>query len=1374
MQRPPSPTKFSSQATDSPSKLSVPSRKQRNQTSSRVHDIEFVTDISTSLLAQIRQLQTILADREESLKAVNLEKSRLEIEAEGFAQRLKSLDESEQRYKDENWSLETQTHELLAAAKEAGSREQRLQQSLAVVTSEKTAAQRELDDLKQANGKLTEDHAAARKAQESELIVLRKDITSLETERVMWQRRVEELTSQNQELAKAVAGRFAHENLVPTRELGPEPEDLPVDRSDSEHSPPPSPSKATSRHSMLESETLKSSLTHAHRMIQNLKSNIHREKTEKVELKRMLQEARDELEARRSSHGTAESNSKRARAKMQQDFGKKAFRPGVLGAGRNNRTDVMLEEADWEDHNGNDSPSRAAAARSHGANHGVSDGKLTDMSDAYQTANDSEDAFETANERDNPTEDETFQTGAESMAGDSSDEKTETEGATARSGTVRGRRALPHATADSANRSSFMSTASASADEDGDGVVNHQDGKTSLQALPQRYRMRMNRGSRRSQAGGEGTPSSNASSVKNSPASFISNGAQGGQSLYAELGDMDGDDSGGENDGTPSRASIVSHHSSPGTRFSNYTVVAADFPPVDKAPMIDSGMMTEPWEPLLSHGDQPVATVLEHDVVTHRDVPAQVPATPQTRDVGVQRTPASGSRLTSDTSSTPSPLRPIWDQSLANFASQIPTFGPALTSTPTSTRSAASQDFAHESSPRVLTEPRSAHALSFSSIRTLETSPVEPAPLSPPRHMRRSYGTTNGDTTALVESENQLSAALKGGILVSGFGWNKLPSPEAPRFAEDDTLQESPSVAAATGDGEKTLFGEVPNNIGQRGLGRLDQSDFPTDPVFVDTADQSSQTLLSSVEIESILRDREQTSSTLLTQDGQESAKGPSLKPLSDIGASVAPAQRTRSHDSTTSLGRAQGPVAEAAFLAREAVPLKSSKRQGSLNGFRATAASASAPGTYPPLPPDHRQAIAAAAQKAPSAEAPPVVMGPPLVPASAYRQPAYRPRTPTEQRPPSSPSKHGSTTPRARYSTQRNQMSRRSSFSSFASELDERFNIRTDGMPMMPHGLEGGTDPRMIQAITQTMIGEYLWKYTRKPGRGEMSDNRHRRFFWVHPYTRTLYWSDRDPATAGRAELKAKSVAIEAVRVVTDDNPMPPGLHRKSLVIITPGRSVKFTASTGQRHETWFNALSYLLLRTGPETAGGGGANDITTEDVEEFNPSSGRRFSRPGGSRVSLSSYNSRTTRGTSPQSRSQPSLSTRVPTGAPVAGATVQSSAASRTPQMSRKDKGSSVSSRLSNYWRSGKPGRASMSSRRSAQQERGGGGSIYDASVVHDSAEDVRQVISQQERGADQLENVRACCDGKLLMIPGGVLTCLSTYNVLTTLAVDREA
>lgn len=391
--------------------------------------------------------------------------------------------------------------------------------------------------------------------------------------------------------------------------------------------------------------------------------------------------------------------------------------------------------------------------------------------------------------------------------------------------------------------------------------------------------------------------------------------------------------------------------------------------------------------------------------------------------------------------------------------------------------------------------------------------------------------------------------------------------------------------------------------------------------------------------------------------------------------------------------------------------------------------------------------------------------MGPPMMPASAMR----RPRTPGggSVRSPTrdSTTSHG-TVQRGhqRGITSVSQVSRRSSVSSFASEIDERFNIRP-GEAAASHGFEAspGTDPRMIQAITQTMIGEFLWKYTRKTGRSEMSDTRHRRYFWVHPYTKTLYWSDQDPQTAGRNELKAKSVAIEAVRVVSDDNPMPPGLHRKSLEIITPGRKVRFTASTGQRHETWFNALSYLLLRgeqdPTKQVAGAYTAGDtqITSDDVDEFNVMGngyGARLTQ-NGSRASMSSYNSRTTRGTSLNRSSvrnnvvPGSVASRAPLR-PGVTSTSDTNRISRAEQPSEADKTEAGRSNSVNRFSKlvgSVTGRGSRSMQRTSDIK-SESNSIYDASVVSDnrkdSAEQLRQDMLREEEG---LENVRSCCDGK---------------------------
>jgi hypothetical protein len=71
-----------------------------------------------------------------------------------------------------------------------------------------------------------------------------------------------------------------------------------------------------------------------------------------------------------------------------------------------------------------------------------------------------------------------------------------------------------------------------------------------------------------------------------------------------------------------------------------------------------------------------------------------------------------------------------------------------------------------------------------------------------------------------------------------------------------------------------------------------------------------------------------------------------------------------------------------------------------------------------------------------------------------------------------------------------------------------------------------------------------------------------------------------------------------------------------------------------------------------------------------------------------------------------------------------------------------------SRLSTYLRSGNTQTATQSSRRS-RRSLGGAGSIYDASEVHDSAEDLREMIEKQDRESDKLEDVRACCDGRYI-------------------------
>lgn len=1277
------------------------------------------------------------------MKAANLESSRLELEAEGFTQRIRALDESEQRYKDENWNLETQTHELINAVKDSQDRETKLTSALSALTADKGKIERELEELKQNHGKLMEDQAAAQKAHDSEAHMLRRNLNSGDAERLTLNAKVEELTSQNQELAKAVASmRSRHVEAETPRPVRFETDDTEPERDTPDNSPPPSPNKQTPRHGHLETETIRSSLGHAHRMIQNLKSNIHREKTEKIELKRMLQEARDELETRRRDNNAPGSGAKRQKIKPDT-FKKPLPRSDLLGPARRGRTEVALDEPDWEDHTSEASPTRTV--RSKGSQRGFTSREATDASDVYQTATEAEDAFETANERETATESEAFQTGAESLAEDSNGELTETEDrGTPRQGPLGGRRVPSQLVmAKAGNRSSFMSTASTSDDE-------APEVHTPVQSQAPRHRVKVNRpGYRRIRPSGEAPMASSIndnSSAQNSPVGSFQheNAMPMGQSLFAELEELGSPGSDGEF-GTPTRSTHML--SQPSTPLQNSVILDREMPqtPISSRPstMVDSSTMTEPWAPEVVVAAVPEKTA-ENDSVTNTALPASV-------DSSTQYTPtklSTGSN-SEHVAAVPTPPKTIWDESTAvrekdtisepqtpvkrRLDVSIIQAEETTPIAPTVRELALSTVFAQETEPVAAklperevvvaadqdTKPESAE-LSLSSILSEQTDPIpfklpvpepvvvvervpepaiksaselsissiysaqtEPAPIQKP---------PSAAPTPLSFSSIQSTETLPEDPVISNSEVVPIPIVEdvAPReksstifISEDATSQASRGVDLENQPAEPTL---PLSDISGNGTSREAKN------ITVENTDQSAQTILSSKQIDQLLLDRMTTRP--FTPSEPRSVSG---------------------FDSTVNSPGAT-PKAKTPVVEISSVPSMepTTKRPGSANSVRI----GSAGSQHPPLPSDHKQVIAAA-QNAQGAAG---VMGPPLAPASAYKT-SKRPRTPNE-----GAAQAASVRSRSRRESQTS--TARSSLSSFVSELDVRFNMHPDDLPQ---GIPSGTDPRMIQAITQTMIGEYLWKYTRRTVTGDMSNTRHRRYFWVHPYTRTLYWSDQDPSNGGKNESRAKSVAIEAVRVITDDNPYPPGLHRKSLEVLTPGRRIRFTAATSQRHETWFNALSYLLLRTEDERQTE--EHEMTAEDVEEFNPGI-RSHSRQTGPRMSVSSYHSVKTNTSKPRATSSLSIRPPVTPGRVSPAPSLQQNSTIRH---------QSTSSRLSSVLNA--TVRGSFASLRGRRAPIPSEEAFANYNAEHDSAEDLRQVIERQEREADRLENVRACCDGK---------------------------
>lgn len=1330
---------------ESPTKMSMPSRRQRNQPTHRVHDIEFATEISTSLLAQVRQLQAALAEKDEALRDTTSAKTHLESEAASLVQRIRHMDESEQKYKDENWNLETRLQEMEGNLKHTTDKENRLAQTLSAVQAEKAAKERELDDLRVSHDKLSEEQAMAKKIQETDLHGLRRDAASHETEKSRLQKRIEELTSQNTELAKAVSYRFKSAAQPSDTDFVSAEEGVHSDEDYPDASEPASPIKGTpARHGMLESETLKSSLNHAHRMIQNLKNNIHREKTEKLELKRMLQDARDEIETRRDSTTGGANATKKPRGPEGIKF-KRPAKP--LGAARSSTTEILADEPEWEDSAGEQTPSKprsmavASGSRSYDA----------DTTDAD---------FETANERDTTTESEAFATGNEDFFGDDTEgDLTETEGD----------RSMRSATISSkpGDRRSYMSTAS----------TDEEEGSLSTPVLNgglPKYKLRLSRG------GGRKSGSYRVGSERSGSES-LGTPQRPGQTLGDELEGMDDDSAEGtpasmfsSRDeaedyglGTPETSRGVSvgpETPSKAGEVLTYHDRASSAAVELKAEMVDAGVMTEPWEPA-----QPEAVVAdkasaqaEPHTLTERagdlvggalaglglskvmghspdDEEAERPVTSkadkpelqtQSRDWGSDAFDYSTPKK-EETAAIPLQQSEIFAQETEPISPPRPAAVGVLPTTPL--RSPISvNEVAAMSSPQPVDVP--AVHLSFSNIESQDFEPVE-VPVPDDAWFGKDPDLAFADELHEIDTRQDFSDnrdVAPGADVETHKDFDGIPGTAnvVPGAAFLSSSRRSSDAIPATDRNVKFA---------------------PPTPM----ADEGSQTLVSGDEIDRMIKNKSAAAVTPVIP----------ARNVRDVGSSPL-------HESTGTATIIEPPTRRVLFPDTTARPsvfdsptLKASQRPTSAGSVGSRVLISA-----PPLPPDHTERIAAAAQSTPTQGGGSMgaTMGPPIMPASAYKG---RPKTPASRDGPT-PRPTRTTREIRPVASETDRLSHKPSVSSFASELDERFNI-TRGHIMYPNDIEPSTDPRMIQAITQTMIGEYLWKYTRKAGRSETSTTRHRRFFWIHPYTRTLYWSEQDPSTAGKNMLKAKSVAIESVRVISDDNAYPPGLHRKTIVVVTPGREIVFTAPTGQRHETWFNALSYLLLRT--EGAKREAEDQYTQDELNEFNPAvgfagtvkasiakaTGRSQSRQ--SRTSLSSYNSRTTRTSSPQRRQYATTSGardgaisqasyRTATTNRSTGAEQQQQQATATGSKSTR-----AFSSMASRFHSHRPGSSSATrTRRSSSLARkqlipGDPAAIYDASVVGgDSAEDLRAVIEKQEREAGvRLENVRACCDGESL-------------------------
>ncbi|KAK8044302.1 hypothetical protein PG993_004326 [Apiospora rasikravindrae] len=128
-----------------------------------------------------------------------------------------------------------------------------------------------------------------------------------------------------------------------------------------------------------------------------------------------------------------------------------------------------------------------------------------------------------------------------------------------------------------------------------------------------------------------------------------------------------------------------------------------------------------------------------------------------------------------------------------------------------------------------------------------------------------------------------------------------------------------------------------------------------------------------------------------------------------------------------------------------------------------------------------------------------------------------------------------------------------------------------------------------VVDAIAQTMVGEWMFKYVRRrksfgmadTKADETSNDRHKRWVWLAPYERAILWSSKQPSSGSALMGKSgRKLSIQSVLDVKDDNPAPKGagqLFNRSILILTPQRALKFTATSSERHYLWLTSLSFL-----------------------------------------------------------------------------------------------------------------------------------------------------------------------------------------------------
>jgi hypothetical protein len=120
-------------------------------------------------------------------------------------------------------------------------------------------------------------------------------------------------------------------------------------------------------------------------------------------------------------------------------------------------------------------------------------------------------------------------------------------------------------------------------------------------------------------------------------------------------------------------------------------------------------------------------------------------------------------------------------------------------------------------------------------------------------------------------------------------------------------------------------------------------------------------------------------------------------------------------------------------------------------------------------------------------------------------------------------------------YNSQRRNKSekKKKSFSPIKLNFSEAFNMDTKLVKHAENNTENCGE-NSIKAMTRAMIGDWMWKYTKRVVGFGKFESKHRRFFWIHPYSQTLYWNTKEPGTeASQSGTKSGKLVINFLQSI-------------------------------------------------------------------------------------------------------------------------------------------------------------------------------------------------------------------------------------------------